>query len=64
MDMSFAIQAKCLEFLALHGEGLAPKVYQVPREIDDMVATLKLKALGASLDILTPDQIEYMNACN
>ncbi len=60
MDMSFAIQAKSLEYLVKHAGELDKKVYQVPHEIDNEVAALKLKALGASLEILSEEQKEYL----
>ena len=60
MDMSFAIQAKSLEYLVKHAGELDKKVYQVPREIDNEVAALKLKALGASLEILSEEQKAYL----
>ena len=60
MDMSFAIQAKSLEYLVKHAGELEHKVYQVPREIDNEVAALKLRALGASLEILSEEQKEYL----
>ncbi len=60
MDMSFAIQAKSLEYLVKHQGELEKKVYQVPREIDNEVAALKLVSLGASLEVLTAEQKEYL----
>lgn len=60
MDMSFAIQAKCLEYLIKHGAKMENRVYQVPREIDSEVARLKLNALGAKIDALTPEQKKYL----
>ncbi len=60
MDMSFALQAKCLEYLAKNGKSLENKVYDVPKEIDIEVASLKATALGADLDILTEEQIRYL----
>jgi adenosylhomocysteinase len=59
MDMSFANQALCAEHIA-KTEGLAPKVYAVPREIDEGVASLKLKAMGIKIDTLTPEQQKYL----
>ena len=61
MDMSFAIQALCLEYLVKCGEGLEKRVYQVPREIDEAVARIKLQTLGVSLDRLTPEQQAYLS---
>ena len=62
MDMSFAIQAKSLEFLAKNKGNLKNKVYAVPREIDEEVARIKLKATGISIDALTQEQKEYLAA--
>jgi len=59
MDMSFANQALCAEHIA-NTERLAPKVYAVPREIDEGVASLKLKAMGIKIDTLTPEQQKYL----
>lgn len=60
MDMSFAIQAKSLEYLVKNEGKLDKKVYQVPREIDEEVAALKLRALGASLEVLSEEQKAYL----
>ena len=60
MDMSFAIQAKSLEYLVKHEGQLEKKVYQVPKEIDREVAEIKLKSLGGGLDILSDDQKAYL----
>ncbi len=62
MDMSFALQAKCLEYLAKTAGSLKNSVYDVPREIDIEVATLKAKALSAELDVLTDEQKAYLFA--
>jgi adenosylhomocysteinase len=59
MDMSFALQAKCLEYLA-KTPGLAHKLYSVPVETDKEVATMKLAKMGVSIDTLTPEQAEYL----
>jgi adenosylhomocysteinase len=59
MDMSFANQALCVEYLAKTGE-MEPKVYSVPREIDELVAKLKLKALDIEIDELTEEQKKYI----
>ena len=61
MDMSFAVQALALEWLAKHRDGLEKKVYNVPDEIDDQIGRVKLAALGLSIDTLTPEQVEYLN---
>lgn len=60
MDMSFALQAKCLQYLAKKGRELEKRVYQVPREIDEEVARLKLAAMNTSIDVLTDEQKAYL----
>jgi adenosylhomocysteinase len=60
MDMSFANQALCAEHLAKSAR-MTPKVYTVPCDIDDNVAELKLKAMGVTIDKLTPEQQKYLS---
>jgi adenosylhomocysteinase len=60
MDMSFANQALCVEYLARSGRSLSPQVYPVPREIDEQVARLKLAAMGKVIDELTDEQRAYL----
>jgi len=60
MDMSFANQALCLEYIAKNRGRLEPKVYAVPEEIDKQVARLKLQSMGIDIDTLTPEQKEYL----
>jgi adenosylhomocysteinase len=60
MDMSFANQALCAETIAKAAKML-PKVYTVPKEIDEGVAELKLKAMGINIDKLTPEQQKYLS---
>ena len=60
MDMSFSNQALCVEYLVEHGRELQPGVYPVPREIDEEVARLKLKAMGVEIDELTEEQRRYL----
>ncbi|MBO4317498.1 MAG: adenosylhomocysteinase, partial [Mailhella sp.] len=62
MDMSFGIQALSLEYLARRGSHLKPGVYQVPREIDQAVAVVKLRSMGITIDSLTPEQAAYMSS--
>jgi adenosylhomocysteinase len=62
MDMSFANQALCLEYLVKNGGKLEPKVYPVPEEIDKQVARLKLTSMGISIDTLTPEQEKYLTS--
>ncbi len=61
MDLSFALQAESLRYLVDNHERLEKKVYNVPAEIDRMVAQLKLETLGVTLEKLTPKQREYIN---
>ncbi len=59
MDMSFANQALCLEYLVKNKQRLEPKVYSVPEEIDKQIARLKLQSMGIDIDSLTPEQERY-----
>ncbi len=61
MDMSFADHALCCEYLVKNYKKLKPNVYDVPKEIDDRVATLKLESLGIETDKLTPEQERYLS---
>jgi adenosylhomocysteinase len=60
MDMSFAIQADSVAHLARHARRLKPRVYPVPKAIDDRVARLKLKTLGLRIDRLSVVQRNYI----
>jgi len=62
MDMSFANQALCAEYLAKHAKTLERKVYDVPDEIDSQVAWLKLNAMGIEIDTLTKEQEHYLSS--
>ena len=62
MDMSFAIQAKGLEYLAKNRGKLENKVYAVPAEIDREVAELKLRSNGIKIDYLSDEQKAYLAA--
>lgn len=62
MDMSFANQALCLEYMAKNKGRLESRVYPVPEEIDKKVARLKLQAMGIDIDSLTPEQREYLSS--
>jgi adenosylhomocysteinase len=59
MDMSFANQALNAEYLVKNKE-LEKKVYRVPKEIDELVASLKLTAINVKIDELTEKQIKYL----
>ena len=60
MDLSFALQALCARYIAENGKRLKGGVYDVPQEIDEQVARLKLKSLGLSIDTMTKDQKKYL----
>ncbi len=62
MDMSFANQALSAEYLVKNGKTLEKKVYTVPKEIDDDIASLKLSTLGVEHDELTQEQQEYLSS--
>ena len=62
MDMSFAIQAKGLEYLAKNRGKLENKVYAVPQEIDREVAQIKLRSNGIKIDYLSDEQKAYLEA--
>ncbi len=62
MDMSFANQALSLEYMARHAGELEKKVYSVPVAIDNEIARLKLNAMNVKLDVLTPEQVAYLNS--
>jgi adenosylhomocysteinase len=62
MDMSFANQALCAEYIKKEGEKLEPRVYPVPEDIDKEVARLKLKSMEVEIDKLTPEQEEYLKS--
>src|SRR5438874_10565892 len=59
MDMSFANQALCCEYLVKNHKGLDNNVFAVPVELDKRVARLKLEAMGIKIDKLTSQQEEY-----
>jgi adenosylhomocysteinase len=60
MDMSFANQALCVEYIAKN-DRMEPKVHQVPKEIDENVAKLKLGAMHIKIDKLTKEQKKYLS---
>jgi len=62
MDMSFANQALCAEYMVKNKGKLEIKVHQVPEEIDKEVARLKLKAMGVEIDSLTAEQEKYLSS--
>lgn len=62
MDMSFANQALCAEYIVKHHKDLKNKVYKVPENIDRSIAELKLKSMGIDIDVLSREQKDYMNS--
>ena len=62
MDMSFANQALSAEYMAKNADKLEKKVYSVPADIDNEIARLKLAAMGIKIDILTDEQLHYLNS--
>lgn len=62
MDMSFAGQALSAKYLADNKGTLENKVYTVPEEIDQHIASIKLRAMGVNIDTLTARQEKYLNS--
>jgi len=62
MDMSFANQALAAEYIVKHHDDLEAKVYSVPEDIDNEIARLKLEAMGVGIDVLTEQQVKYLNS--
>jgi len=62
MDMSFANQALCVEYIVKNAKKMDKKVYDVPEKIDKTVAKMKLKALGIKIDELTQEQRNYLHS--
>jgi adenosylhomocysteinase len=60
MDMSFANQALCAEYMVHHHRKLEHRVYPVPHNIDANIAALKLEAMGVRIDTLTSEQAKYL----
>ena len=64
MDMSFSIQALCMQYLAMHRNDNLPMLNYVPDEIDREVAERKLRFLGVSIDHLTKAQQKDIDSWN
>jgi adenosylhomocysteinase len=62
MDMSFANQALCAEYMVKNASSMRKDVYSVPDFIDQQVATLKLRTMGIEIDVLTAEQEAYLNS--
>ena len=61
MDMSFANQALCAEYLVKNAK-LTPGVYPVPQDIDNEIGRLKLLSMGITIDTLTEEQRRYLES--
>lgn len=62
MDMSFATQALATEWVIKNGKTLKPRVYDVPKQIEEYVSSLKLKTMGIIIDTLTEEQKKYLSS--
>ncbi|MEW5766623.1 MAG: adenosylhomocysteinase [bacterium] len=62
MDMSFANQALCSEYMVKHAKELERKVYVVPVDIDEEIARLKLESMAIAIDDLTDEQKKYLQS--
>ena len=62
MDMSFANQALSAEYLVKQKGKLPAGVHVLPPEVDQEIASLKLRAMGVNIDELTPEMLEYMSS--
>ena len=60
MDLSFALQALALDYVQTNAEWLSPKVYVMPKVIDENVARIKLEAMHYAIDTLTSEQYAYL----
>ena len=62
MDMSFANQALCAEYMVKNHASLERQVYSVPKQIDQLIALLKLRAMHIEIDALTDEQQAYLTS--
>ena len=62
MSLSFCDQALGVAYGVEHHDEMEPKVYQLPKEIDEEVARLQLNAMGVRIDELTPEQSRYLSS--
>ena len=62
MDMSFANQALAAEWIKDNYKELEPKVYTLPSEVDLKIAATKLGLMGGELEILTEEQVNYLDS--
>ncbi len=62
MDLSFSNQAYAIKYLVEKRSKLLNSVYKLPDEIDELIAKLKLRSMGISIDVLTEEQIKYLSS--
>ena len=62
MDLSFGIQLLSVLHVAKNAKGLKPALYDIPQEIDEEVARIKLEAMGVKIDVPTPEQLAYLGS--
>jgi adenosylhomocysteinase len=62
MDMSFAVQALSALYILENKGKLEPKVFDIPEEIDEKIAKMKLESLGITIDTLTEEQAKYLES--
>lgn len=62
MDLSFAMQFLAMKYLLEHKGKLQNNLYVLPEELNTEIAALKLEAMGAGIDTLTPEQYAYLHA--
>jgi adenosylhomocysteinase len=62
MDMSFAGQAMAAKYLVDHKGELENRVYTIPSEVDQEIASIKLAAMGIQIDTLTEEQAAYLDS--
>ncbi len=62
MDMSFATQALAVHWVITNKKALDTRVHQVPKTVEDHIATLKLASMGIKCDRLTPEQKKYLSS--
>ncbi|MCR4723079.1 MAG: adenosylhomocysteinase [Eubacteriales bacterium] len=64
MDISFALQVLCAEYLAKNADKLEKTIQEVPGDIDNWVAEMKLETMGVKIDRLTDEQYRYIHSAN
>jgi adenosylhomocysteinase len=62
MDMSFATQALAVHWVVTNKKALDTSVHQVPKTVEDHIATLKLASMEIKCDRLTPEQKKYLSS--